>query len=91
MEKLSQNKETRKLPLSGICIRLGAMAVAVIIISLSLVATGWLFGVSLSTLAGIYIGWRLLKLAFRVAGLLLRVVLAIIGILILISLLMLLV
>jgi hypothetical protein len=87
MEKFSRYKDTRKLPPSGICIRLGAMAVTVIIIILSLTAAGWLFGVSLSTLAGIYIGWRLLKLVFRVAGLLLRIVLAIIGILILIGLL----
>jgi hypothetical protein len=63
------------------------MAVTAIIIALSLTATGWLFGVSLSTVAGIYIGWWLLKLTFRFLGLLLRIVLVIIGILILISLL----
>jgi hypothetical protein len=90
MKTNRRNKETKLTP-SGIIIRLGAMAVTVTIIILSLAAAGWLFGVPLSTLVGIYIGWRLLKLAFRTFGLMLRIVITIIAILILIAVLMLLI
>jgi hypothetical protein len=63
------------------------MAVTAIIVAALLAVVAWLCGASFTTVLAIYVGWRLLKLAFRLLGLLLRMVLAIIGILMLIGLL----